>query len=260
MSRLGSSLNEHRRLLATLEREVIVNDETLLLPVSNMVAEEIAHYFGRTSRVIVVPNGVAVPDVPPLQREQWRRELREQLGATDEETLFLTVAKNYRLKGVDRAVHAFAHAFPAESVPPARLLCLGQDDAPKIQRLAARLGAASRVATLPTTSDIFRWYSAADVCVLLSWYDAASRVVLEATCWGVPSITTTYNGAAEVLANGAGIVVERPDALEDVAQAMRTLADPQQREGRKLACPAAAAELTIEHHVEGLLKAYRMAE
>lgn len=259
MAQLGFSLNEHRRLLATLEREVI-ESETLLLPNSNMVAEEIAHHYGRTDRVIVIPNGVAVPDVSPEQREPWRNELREQLGATPDETVFLTAAKNFRLKGADWGVKAFALACRHDDGMRARLVCLGQSDAPKIQRLAGKLGVADRVAILPSTSEIFRWYSAADVCVLLSWYDACSRVVLEATCWGLPSVTTTYNGAAEVLADGAGIVVERPDALEDVAEAMRTLADPTRRERRRNACRDAAKNLTIEHHVDGLLKAYRTAE
>jgi UDP-glucose:(heptosyl)LPS alpha-1,3-glucosyltransferase len=259
VAQLGFSLNEHRRLLAALERETVAG-ETLLLPNSSMVAEEIEHHYGRTEGVIVVPNGIVTPDVSTEQREQWRREVREKLGATPDETVFLTVAKNFRLKGVDWAVKAFAHAFGQSDAPPARLLCVGQDNAPQITKLAEKLGVADRVSLQPSTAEIYRWYSAADACVLLSWYDASSRVVLEATCWGIASITTTYNGAAEVLAGGAGIVVERPDALEDVARAMRTIIDPEQRERKRLACLDAAGNLTVERHVDGLLEIYQAAQ
>jgi glycosyltransferase involved in cell wall biosynthesis len=108
----------------------------------------------------------------------------------------------------------------------------------------------------PATSDIFPWYSAADVCVLLSWYDACSRVVLEATQVGIPSITTVFNGAAEALARGAGIVVAGPRDTDAVAAAMAELGDPQKRARRVEACRAAAPQLRMQRHVDELLSLY----
>lgn len=255
VAKLGDTFNEHRRLLARLEREVIASP-TLLLPNSEMVAREIDQHYGRSRGVIVVPNGVAVPDVSAQQRAQWRRDGRETLGLGAEDVVFLTIATNFRLKGVDFATRAFAQAFAGDNAPKAHFLILGQAEAPAVTRLAERLGLADHIHLLPPTPEVFRWYSTADVCVLLSWYDACSRVVLEATRWGIPSITTTYNGAAESLTGGAGIVVERPDALDDVAAAMRSLADPEQRARRAKACDVVAEELTIERHVDRLLTAY----
>ncbi|MBN1943371.1 MAG: glycosyltransferase family 4 protein [Phycisphaerae bacterium] len=257
VAQLGFALNEHRRLLATLERQVVTG-QTLLLPNSEMIAREIEHYYGRTEGVIVVPNGVSVPDVSQQQREQWRQGGRGQIGVKDDETVFLTVAKNFRLKGVDWAIRAFGSAFGEGGGN--RLVCIGQADAPRFKRVAETSGVSDRVVFLPATPEIFPWYSAADVCVLLSWHDAASRVVLEATRWALPSITTTYNGAAEALAEGAGIVVERPDSLEAAAEAMRTLADPDQRRPRIRACAVAAEALSLERHVDGLLRAYKTVE
>lgn len=259
LARLGEALDAHRRLLASLERKVFSDSRTLLLPNSEMVAEEIRRYFGRSEGVIVVPNGVDVPDVSPEQRENWRRLRRAELGLGDSETLFLTAATHYRLKGVDWAVRAFARAFPAGSPRRGRLVCLGQANASALRRLAARLGAARQITFLPHSPEIFSWYSAADVCVLLSWYDAASRVVLEATRWGLPAVTTTYNGAAEALAGGAGIVVERPDATEEVAAALQTLGDPAVRAAYRRAALAVSDRLTLSHHVDGLLRAYQAA-
>ncbi|MBN1553540.1 MAG: glycosyltransferase family 4 protein [Phycisphaerae bacterium] len=254
MAQLSFTFNEHRRLLAGLERQVI-SDQTLLLPNSEMVAREIEHHYGRSEGVIVVSNGVAVPEASESRREQWRNEYRQKIGAGPDETVFLTAAKHYHLKGVDWAIRAFAHAF-GEAAHDTRLVCIGQTDASGVRRIAEKLGVAERVTLLPPTTEMFSWYSAADVCVLLSWYDASSRVVLEATRWGLPSITTTYNGAAEVLSGGAGIVVERPDARDEIAGAMKSLTDPERRHKRSVACAAAAEDLTIERHVDELLAVY----
>ena len=111
--------------------------------------------------------------------------------------------------------------------------------------------------TLGHVSDIFRYYSAADVVLLLSWQDACSRVILEAVRWGVPSITTRYNGAAEVLAEGAGIVVESPDDSAGVAAALATMCDPASRAHMRRACLAKADYLSIRRHVDELEALYR---
>ena len=106
------------------------------------------------------------------------------------------------------------------------------------------------------TDEIHQWYAAADACVLLSWYDPCSRVVLEATRWGIPSITTVYNGASEILADGAGIIVGSPKDRRAVAAAMEELADPHRRAMRARACLDVAERLSMDRHVEELLKIY----
>ena len=95
--------------------------------------------------------------------------------------------------------------------------------------------------------------------MLLSWYDPCSRVVLEAVRWGIPVITTAYNGAAEVLADGAGIVIASPDETDAAAAAMASLADAGERRRRSDACRAVAERVSIDRHVEGLLAAYAAA-
>ena len=92
--------------------------------------------------------------------------------------------------------------------------------------------------------------------MLLSWYDPCSRVVLEATRWSVPSITTVYNGAAEVLARGAGLVVSSPADTDAVIRAMCELAEPARRAARARACMDVAGRLGMDRYVDELLAAY----
>jgi glycosyltransferase involved in cell wall biosynthesis len=100
-------------------------------------------------------------------------------------------------------------------------------------------------------------YSAADAVVLLSWQDACSRVILEAIRWRLASLTTRFNGAAELLARGAGKVVESPRDRAAVVAAMERLADPSRRREMSAACREIADFVGVARHVDELEGIYR---
>ena len=258
---LCEPLNLHRARMAKLEAQVVADRRVLCLPVSRMVARELADYYGRAEAVRVVYNGVEVPAADSALRSRWRERRRAELGIGAEAVVFLTVANNFRLKGVPEAISALARWWrrwrgghqPGVDV---HLVVAGGGDLQLAERWAGIHGVADKVHVVGHVRDIFTWYAAADAVVLLSWYDPCSRVVLEATRWGVPSITTRFNGAAEVLAGGAGLVVGSPRDVDAVAAAMDTLTDPRRREACSAACAQLADGLSIERHVEGLLAAY----
>ncbi len=248
----------YRTTLRRAEKRLVRDDRTLCLAVSEMVAREFLNHYGRRQGVRVVYNGVEVPSISDEQRASWREEIRGQIGADRSATVFLTVATNFRLKGVDEAIRAFGRWYKATpDQPRARLVAVGSErHLRRYRRLARRCGVGNQVHFPGRTDDVFGWYAAADACVLLSWYDPCSRVVLEATRWGIPSITTIYNGAAEALADGAGIVVSSPRDTDAVVRAMTALGDPEQRRRCREACLDRADALGVERHVDELLAAY----
>ena len=250
-------LNFRRNLMAELERQVVGNGDVLCLPVSQMVAAELERFYRRSAGLRVIYNGVDVPAVDDAQRADWRQKTRYELGVKSDEMVFLCVAANFELKGVAETIAAFARWYYARpSRPEARLVIVGREIAEGYQRIAGLREVGKQVVFVPPTLEVFRWYSAADACILLSWYDPCSRVVLEATRWGVPSITTVFNGAAEVLSRGAGIVVSSPKNSREVVKAMDDLADPASRQRRRRACLDVADSLSMDRHVEELLEAY----
>jgi len=258
LTQLAQPLDAHRRKMRSMERKLVSKPETLCLAVSEMVAREFMNYYARDKNVRVIYNGVEVPDVPRDQRRQWRRELRDQVGAGAGSPLFLSVATNFRLKGVAEALKAFARWYRSpDGSPGARFVAVGQEKVASYRRLVKKLGVARQVHFESHADNIWPWYAAADACVLLSWYDPCSRVVLEAARWEVPSITTVFNGAAEVLARGAGVVVSSPDDTNAAVKAMADLADPDRLAQRRQACRDVADELSMDRHVEQLLDAYR---
>ena len=241
-----------------MERRLVGKDEVMCLAVSEMVAREFMNYYARDKNVRVIYNAVDLPDVSDEQRSAWRAEFRDRIGAATAKPVFLTVATNFRLKGVAKAIEAFGQWCRSQGdAHGARLVAVGQEKVGTYRRLVKKLGLAGQVHFEPRAGNVWQWYAAADACVLLSWYDPCSRVVLEATRWGIPSITTVFNGAAEILARGAGVVVSSPKDVDAVTKAMAELADPKRLAEYQDACRDVADELSMDRHVEELLDAYR---
>ncbi len=254
---LGGLLNLHRRAMLRLETMVAHDRATCCLANSERVAREFETYYGRAENVRVVYNGVDLPEMSEAQWQQWRQEYRRRIGAETNQPVFLSVATNFPLKGVDRAIRAFGKwVHRQKNIQPGQLVIVGQDDVEGYRRLAGLNGVGRLTHFVGKTDNILPWYAAADACILLSWYDACSRVVLEATRLGIPSLTTTLNGAAEVLADGAGIVVQTPDDFRGILAGLDDLAEPANRQRRSECCRELSDTLSMGRHVEDLLAVY----
>jgi UDP-glucose:(heptosyl)LPS alpha-1,3-glucosyltransferase len=252
LSRWAEPFNRMRRFTGGMEREVMKDSNCRLLAVSEMVRREFVTYYDRHDGEVIF-NAVSPPSMDDETRQHERQRMRYMLGLGPNDPVFVCVAKNFLLKGVLEMMSGYAdwvHGSPEAA--RSRLVIIGRDELEGYSRIAGLRHVGKQVVFVPPTDEIERFYAAADVCVLLSWYDPCSRVVLEATSWGVPSITTRYNGAAEVLADGAGIVVDSPRARAQVRDAFATMADVETRESCVEACNAVAGELSIARHVDEL--------
>lgn len=256
---LAEPVNLLRRQMRLLERRVVGDPGVLCLAVSDMVRREFLHYYGRAERVRVIFNGVddCACGGDDARRLEMRREMRRKLDVAEDAPVFLTAARRFTLKGVGEAIEAFAQYVHGEGGDKrARLVAVGQGEARQYERLARRCGVREQVQFPGSADGIGAWLAGADACVLLSWYDPCSRVVLEAVRAGVPAITTAFNGAGEVLARGAGVVIDSPENISAAAAALRMLADRDRRDGASAACCEVADMLSMDRHVDELVKAY----
>ena len=136
-----------------------------------------------------------------------------------------------------------------------RLLVLGKGDRRPYERLAEQRGVAGRVAWLGPRPDIERWYAAADALVLPTRYEPFGNVHLEALASGLPVVTTTCAGGAEVVGPDSGAVVEPRDPGAVAAALERLRAGPA---ARTIAAARAAAEpFTYPRQVAGFERIYR---
>lgn len=260
LGRINATISEffkpQRRLMRMLEKQVVQDSETLILAVSQMIQREFGDYYKRQDGIKVIYNGVDVPQIPDAEKEQWRKRKRAELKVEADEILFLVVANNFALKGVAEAITAFGRWLGQRGERiGARLVVVGNGKPGRYRPQVKREGIGEQVIFAGPTEQIFQWYAAADACILLSWYDPCSRVVLEAARWGLPSITTAYNGAAEIVADGA-VAVSSPGDIDAVVAGLEELADAEKRSQRAKGCLRIADRISIEHHVEQLVAVY----
>ena len=188
---------------------------------SAMVKEEIVTRFGLApERLTVIHNAVDSDAFHPGLRS-LRGWVRERHHISDSATLFLLVGSGYQRKGVAAAIRAIA-ALP----PTTHLMVVGRDrDLARYAALAKDLGIAGRVTLAGPQVEPKPYFGAADVFVLPTLYDPCPNAALEAMACGLPVITSTKSGAAELVrAHDAGFVCDALD-VEALAGHMRTLQD-----------------------------------
>jgi UDP-glucose:(heptosyl)LPS alpha-1,3-glucosyltransferase len=220
--------NERRMFEGPQLRAVICN--------SRMVRDEILQWFQIDPRKLhVIYNGVDTARFHPELRRH-RREVRRQLGIPHDATLFAFVGSALRYKGLATAIEAMSRT------PGAWLVVIGKDKhKTRYQRQARRLACGDRLRMVGVQPDVAPFYGAADALVLPSLYDAMPSVALEAMAAGLPVLTSTKCGAAELIVGGDNGYVR--DALDAAgfANAMCKLTDPPRR--RRM---GEAARVTVE--------------
>ena len=243
----------HRYVLAT-ERRLFASP--LLKAVicnSRMVRQDIHDRFGLPDeRLPVVYNAVDSEAFSPRLRSH-RDSMRRKLGVPPDATLFLLVGSGYVRKGVAAALNALSR-LPDNT----HLLVVGHDKARRhYRRLARKLGIASRVALVGAQDDTRPFYGAADAFVLPTLYDPCPNAALEAMACGLPVVTSTRCGAAELVTeHDAGFVCEARN-LDALTAHMRTLTDPEARAGRGERAREAVLPLTPEAMTLQLVLLYR---
>lgn len=185
---------------------------------SQMVKKEILHYFRIDEQKIhVIPNGIDTQLFHPgliQQRDKYRRQWQIPLEAT----VYLFVGSGYQRKGLQQTIEAFA------SLQQGYLVVVGHDKRERYYRnLATKLNIESRVLFFGSQQDVKPFYALSDVFVLPTLYDPFPNAVLEAMACGLPVITSTKSGAAEIVAeNNSGFVCNARD-IEAIGSFMRQL-------------------------------------
>jgi UDP-glucose:(heptosyl)LPS alpha-1,3-glucosyltransferase len=216
--------------------------QRIFIALSRMVAHDFERFHGvRRSQIRLVYNGVDVKRFSPEHRSQYRQIVRDELGVTDDETLLLIVAHNFRLKGVPTLVSAVRRLRDEGCHVKAAIVGgkrRGRVDAGSTDPGVVYMGPAD---------DTVPYYAAADLYVQPTFYDPCSLVVLEALASGLPVVTSHYNGAGELMTPGVeGYLVNDPANANELTECLRPLVDP----AKRAPMAVAARELALRHSLD----------
>jgi UDP-glucose:(heptosyl)LPS alpha-1,3-glucosyltransferase len=232
--RLTAFGNLRRSALLRAERQLArAADGPVIAALSQYVAEQFQRHYGADAkRIVVIPNGVKTDrQVNADQADRLRSQIlaEARLREADHPVLLLFVANNFKLKGLEPLLRAVAAAARPKTERKCCLVVVGRDKTRKYRRLARRLDLhtlGQRVVFLGSVSHIQCALSVADVAVLPTFYDPASRFILEALAAGKPVITTRFNGAADLFVdNRHGKVIDTPENIDALAGAIRHFTD-----------------------------------
>jgi D-inositol-3-phosphate glycosyltransferase len=177
----------------------------------------VRHYEASPDRISVVPCGVNLEQFRVLDK----RVARQHLGLGDDR-LILCVSRIDPLKGVEKLIKALPHL---QSIPGLRLIVIGggedsQREVEQLRKLAHNIGVDDAV-TFPGLvkhEELPYYYSAADVCVVPSYYESFGLVALESLACGTPVVATDVGNLRSVVRQGeTGYVVKEnsPHILAD---------------------------------------------
>lgn len=257
LKQLGQNLSLKHRIMATAERNLLTaRHKPVVACVSSYVARQVQqHYSLSGPNVRVIFNGVNPDLADSAGREADRHALRTEWGVGPDTVVFGTVAHNFKLKGIHRLVQA-AGLVRAGGGRIA-LVIAGKGRPGPYQRLARKCGISDAVRFVGPVSNVWALYHAVDACVLASYYDPCSRVVLEALTAGVPCITTRYNGAGDVIVDGEnGYVVQTPDDVAALADRMQLLLDSRRRGRMAQAACQLREQVSMARHASQMLVLY----
>ncbi len=222
--------------------------------ISRMVADDVRRFFNvPEEKLHVIYNGIDSDNFNPTLRALHRDSVRESLGIPVEAVVFLFVGSGFDRKGVRQLLAAFASL----EYQIAHLVIIGKDHKQHLyEAYAQSLGIREHVHFCGPQQDVRPYYGAADAFVLPTLYEPLSNAVLEALACGLPVITSTRCGAAELIANGVnGFVC---DALDRSALAshMTSLLDPTLRESAGQAARLSTKNLTLNDMSSKYLQLY----
>ncbi len=255
MQRLVQELSPYHRYVLATEREMFAHPGLkAVICNSQMVAEEISHFYGvDRNKLTVIYNGVDVDFFHPGLAGEFRESVRHSLGVPENAPLMLFVGSGYERKGVPQLLRAFARMHRED----AHLLIVGADRKLKgMQTMAKMLQIGTRVHFVGAVKDTRPYYGAADGFVLPTLYDPCPNAALEAMACGLPIVTSTNCGAREwVVQEKNGWVVDALD-IDALAEALVRLCEwAGNAKHRQLSC-AAVAELTLSKMASRLLALY----
>jgi glycosyltransferase involved in cell wall biosynthesis len=242
----------HRRLyyqlIMFLERSMYTNPKTGLILIARKTAADLKRFYGREGRMPVVYIGLDQQIFSRESRLRDRAQVRHELGFGDEKFVLLLVGNDWKNKGLVPLIEALARLKEL----PVVLVVAGKDDPAPYEARIRELGLEGLVTFRPSRSDVQWYYAAADAYVGPSLEDTFAQPPAEAMACGLPVITSSTNGTAEIMTDGVdGLIIEDPNDVAGLAARIRRLyEEPLLRQCLEEQATLTAQKYTWDHNGE----------
>jgi UDP-glucose:(heptosyl)LPS alpha-1,3-glucosyltransferase len=251
LSRIATYLNPIQLAYIWLEKRLFTDpDLKAIIANSSRGKDEIVNLYGvAPDRIQVVHNGVDLPEVSVQERDASRSELSETYGIGNALRI-LYVGSGFKRKGVPVLLQA-----AAQLEIPFHLFIVGKEKLGSYRRLAQRLGIGRQVTFTGPRKDVETFYKGCDIFVFPTLYDPFSNATLEAMAYGLPTVTTLFNGVSELIESGQnGYLLTDPLDAAQLAEIMTGLQHAELRCPMGRSAEATARQFTMARNVQATLE------
>ena len=223
--RIKSYCNEEKKIYKYADKVICLSESTYFILKDIYKVEE--------SKICLIPNGYQMTDDYKCTN---RGAIREELGVSNKETLFLFVGRIVPAKGIIELLDAFEKLYQTHK--DLRLVVAGQvfnhDELAKHNRASY-----SRIlyTGLINKEELNKWYLIADVGVIPTYTEQCSYTALEMMAARLPVITTDGNGIKDMFVpnESALVVPAKQDTLsEDLAKVMEQIIHMNEEQKKKM--------------------------
>jgi len=194
------------------EKELVRDCHRIIASTMKGKKDLIDYYDASPETISVIPCGVNLDLFRPIGRETARCYL-----GLKEERIILFVGRIIPLKGIDNLLKAMTYLERKEGI---KLIVIGGDEhsqteVERLKDLSRSLKIQESVIFLGLVKQEILpfFYSAANLCVVPSYYESFGLVVLESLACGTPVVATRVGGAESVIRHGeTGYVVRNNDS------------------------------------------------
>jgi len=173
-------------------------------------SDYIKHYSTQEQRFHLLPPGISFDRKYPLQAEQVRKNMREELGITNEKIVLLQIGSGFKTKGVDRSIRAIA-SLPETIQKKITCLVVGQGHMRELTNLSKSLGIEKQIVFLGGREDVPKLLIASDLMLHPARNEATGTVLIEALAAGLPVICTAICGYSPYVQEAkAGEIIPEP--------------------------------------------------
>ncbi len=262
--KITSFANVRRTILLQAEKKICRDgDGPMVAVLSNYVKEQFEkHYALGNERIAVIANGVETGvKVDKVQAEKLKDKIlaRARAGGIENPAIFLFAANNFRLKGLADLIKAMRVLKKRELARKAFVVVAGRGKVEEYRDMARKAGVGNRVIFIGHLKRIQNILAVSDVAILPTWYDPASRFILEGLAAGKPVVTTSFNGATDLFTNDRHVkVVYRPGDIEGLAEAMAYYCEVKncKEASKAIAKDSLKDKISIDRHVQQLTELY----
>jgi glycosyltransferase involved in cell wall biosynthesis len=235
-----------------LTRQAGLRDADTVQAISEPIAQELRAIGVDDSKIIRIPNGLAITRWSQASPEE-RVAARRSLKLPEDCVIVLFAGRFARQKGLPDLLDAWA-ATP--DLHRAKLVLVG---APAADDPTGPIEQSDQVIVRDWTDDLQQFYWAADVVVLPSYAEGMSNTLLEAMCCGLPVVATTVGAATEMIQPETdGFLIEPGDKSGLVKVLTRLIEDASLRAGVGAAAAATVrSRFAIEGVVDQIERRYR---